>query len=220
MSGQWGVGQFVSEIGTREPWEVGNEEVNREIGHAPEVLQSIGVDGGGRVLFTSMLSEAAQFWPLIVGCMLRGAQLSCADATEAEAVRVRMFCDLLDYNAALGITPEIVRGLAALGADLAEVFGAIDVVAARPGAYEALVSAGVPAHRFVLVGPAVGIGTQPGGPAWVEPEEWELGADRDGIVTVTSLKSRVHEFAALRTAVRGTVVDGHGVIPDTPGSTN
>jgi hypothetical protein len=213
MSALWGVGQYVDRHDRRAAWEVGNDEMNRAIGAAPNALASLGVDHGARVLFMSMLSEAAHFWPLIVGCMLTGAQLSCADATNAEAVRVRMFSQLIEYHAAVGITPAILDGLDALDTSPHEVFGSIPVVAARPGAYERLAAMGMAAHRFVLIGPAVGIGTEPGGPAWVEVAEWELERDSDGFVTISNRLDRATTFDRLRTSVRGEVIDAHGVIP-------
>jgi hypothetical protein len=160
-----------------------------------------------------MLSEAAQFWPLIVGCMMTGAQLSCADATRGEAVRVRMFSRLIEYRAALGITPEILDGLDEIGTPYSDAFASVPVVAARPGAYERLESTGLAAHHFVLVGPAVAISTEPGGPAWVDADEWELAVDPDGFVTISNRRERATTFERARTGVRGEVIDGHGLIP-------
>ena len=122
--------------------------------------------------------------------MLSGAQLSCADATEGEAVRVAMFTRLLDYRAALGITPEILDGLDTLGHHYADVFGGIAVVGTRPGAYERLEAAGLTPHRFVLCGPAVAVSDAPGAPARVAPGEWELDTDGDRIVVSNQQEAR------------------------------
>jgi hypothetical protein len=216
----WGIGQWVDDTGARVAWAVGNDEINRAIGAAPGVLDTLGVARGDRVLFTSMLSEAAHFWPLIIGCMLSGAQLSCADATAAEAVRVRMFTRLLDYRAVLGVTPQILDGLDALGTPYADVFGAVPVVGARPGAYERLMAAGVAAHHFVLVGPAVAIGVEPDGPAVVDGDEWALDRDPDGIVTVTSRRDRATTFDRTRTAITGHVPTPTRLTPTDPHQPN
>lgn len=208
----WGVGQYEAFDGTRVAWEVGHEEVDRAIGAGPALLAGLGVGPGDRVLFASMLSEAAHFWPLVLATMLAGGQLSCADATSGEAVRVRMFTRLLRYRAVLGITPAVLDGLDELGADYGEVLGAVPVLGARPGAYERLAASGLAPHDFVLVGPAVAIATEPGGPAWVDRDEWELDVD-DGWVTVTSRRERLTSFDRERSAVRGSVVDGHGLVP-------
>ncbi len=212
MSALWGIGQYSGADRERVAWEVGGDEINRAIGAAPAALAAIGVERGERVLFTSMLSEAAHFWPLIVGTMLAGAQLSCADATAGEAVRVRMFSELIDYRCALGVTTEILDGLDELGTGYADVFGPIPVVAARPGAYERLEARGMAPQLFALVGPAVAIATEPGGPAWVDADEWELGLDEEW-VTVTNRRDRATRFDRTRTSVRAEVIDGHGILP-------
>jgi hypothetical protein len=207
----WGVGQWIDELGERVAWEVGSDEINRAIGSAPARLAMLGVERGERVLFTSMLSEAAQFWPLVVGCMLAGAQLSCADATSGEALRVQMFTRLLSYRAAIGISGAVLDGLDDLDADYAAVFGEVPVIVARPEAYERLVGAGLTPHAMALVGPALAIASEPRGPLWVDEHEWRLDADADGMVLVTNLRPTATRFERTRTALRGEVIDGHGL---------
>ncbi len=201
----WGIGQWIDDRGVRRTWEVGSDEINRAIGAAPNVLAGIGLERGARVLYCSMLSEAAQFWPLVVGAMLRGAQLSCADATAAEAPRIAMFTRQLDYHAVLGVTPELLDGLDELGHPYHEIFGPTPVVGARPGAYERLVAAGLKPHHFVLVGPAVALATEPGGPAIVDEHEWHLDAEPDGVVAVTSRRDRSTRFDHTRTAITASI---------------
>jgi hypothetical protein len=209
----WGIGQWVDDSGARRSWEVGSDEINRAIGAAPGVLTGIGVGRGDRVLFCSMLSEAAQFWPLIVGAMLSGAQLSCADATAAEAPRVAMFTRQLEYRAVLGVTPELLDGLDALQRPYADVFGRVPVIGARPSAYERLVDAGLTPHHFVLVGPAVALAIEAGAHAVVDATEWRLDAERDGVVAVTSLLERATPFDHVRTAITATVPSPDRLIP-------
>ncbi|HEX5097450.1 MAG TPA: hypothetical protein VFX21_15585 [Acidimicrobiia bacterium] len=210
MTALWGVGACDDGV-TRVPWEISHDEIQREMGAAPAALAALGVGPGERVLFCSMLSEAGQFWPLIVGAMLAGAQLSCADANEGEAVRVAMFTRLMAYRAVLGVTPALLDGLDALDQSYADTFASVAVVGARPGAYERLERSGCTPHRFVLCGPAVAIGREPGGPAYVNDDEWELGLDGDHIV-VTAKRPRATTFDRAPTAIRGALVDG-GVVP-------
>ncbi|MDZ4828183.1 MAG: hypothetical protein SGJ13_17230 [Actinomycetota bacterium] len=205
----WGVGSYEGP-GGREPWEISHEEIQRDMGTASKTLAELGVGPGQRVLFCSMLSEAGQFWPLIVGAMLSGAQLSCADATESEAVRVAMFTRLIEYRAVLGVTPAILDGLDALGHPYADVFAGIEVIGARPGAYERLRAAGLSPRRFVLCGPAVAIADAPDAPALVSASEWEIAGDGDRVV-VTGRRERATTFERTHTAVRGDVV-GNGVV--------
>jgi hypothetical protein len=206
----WGVGCY--DDGTaRVVWEISHEEIRRDIDAAQRALRTLGVGPGEPALFCSMLSEAGQFWPLVVGAMLVGAQLSCADATEADAARVAMFTRQLRYRAVVGVDDAVLDGLDGLGLAYGDVFGRVPVVAARPGAYERLRAAGLAPHRFVLCGPAVAVAAGPDAPAHVDPDEWVLGADGTRIV-VTSRRERATTFDRAPTAVEGSLVDG-GVVP-------
>lgn len=206
----WGVGCY--DDGTRRvPWEISHEETQRAMGAAKAELEQRGIGVGSRVLFCSMLSEAGHFWPWMVGAMLAGAQLSCADANAGEAPRVAMFTRLLDYDAVLGVTPALLDGLDELGASYTDVLGRVRIVGARPGAHERLVGAGLAPYHFVLAGPAVAFAREPGGPAYADAAEWRFDVD-GGVVCVTSLRPRATTFERTRTAVRGEIVDG-GIVP-------
>jgi hypothetical protein len=207
----WGVGTFGAADDPRASWEISHDEIGRDIAAATEVLQALDV-AGGRVLVCSMLREAGQFWPYVVGTVLAGAQLSCTDATEGDAARVAMFLDGMEYGVVLGITGAVLDGLAALGRDYADVFGRVRVLGARPGAYERLEAAGLAPTRFVLCGPAVAIGREPGGPAYAPEAEWALDSDA-GRIVVSSRRPRAQPFDRTPTAVRGEIVD-RGVVPE------
>jgi hypothetical protein len=208
----WAVGCYAGPDGPV-TWEISHEEIERDLGSAARALTALGVGAGGRVLHCSLLTEAGQFFPLVIGTMLVGAQVSQADATAGDAARVAMFLRLLDYDAVLGVNAAILEGLDELGVSYPEAFARARIVCARPDALARLARAGIAAHPFVLCGPAVAIAPDPDAPAVVaDPGEWELGL-RDGLVTVTNLRPRATQFRATATAVRGTVVNG-GVVPE------
>jgi hypothetical protein len=209
----WGVGTYEDGT-TRVPWEISHAEIERDMGSAARTLSTLGVTGGSRVLFCSMLSEAGQFWPLTVGAMLSGAQLSCADANEGDALRIEMFTRLVEYRAVLGVTGAILDGLDALGHSYAEVLGRVEIIGARPDAYQRLQADGLNPHHFVCCGPAIAAGAAPGAPARFDTDEWQLETDADGRILVTSLQPRATAFARAGTAVYGELVDG-GLIPRT-----
>jgi hypothetical protein len=212
----WGVGSYEGPDGPV-TWEISHDEIGRDLGAAPAVLARLGVGAGGRVLHCSLLSEAGHFFPLVIGTMFAGAQVSQADATRGDATRVAMFLRLLDYDAVLGVNAAILDGLDDLGVSYADAFARAGAVCARPDAIARLRAAGIDANAFVLCGPAVAIGAAPGAPALVhDPAEWELGS-LDGHVTVTNLRPRATEFRATATAVRGSVVHG-GVVLDLEGT--
>lgn len=209
----WGIAQY--EDGARRvPWPVSHAEIERGMGGAIPTLAGVGIGAGTRVLWCTLLSEAAHFWPLFIGTMLGGAQFSLADATAPDALRVGMFLRRLEYRAVMGVNEAVLDGFDELGRPYAEVFGAVPVVGARPGAYERLRAVGLTPHWFVLCGPAVAIAVEPGGPARVDSAEWKLD-EQDGRILVTSLLPRETTFDRTPTAILGALVDDHSFIPET-----
>jgi hypothetical protein len=212
----WGVGSYEDERGRRAPWRISHEEIGRDIGVTVDVLTDLGL-GGKRVLWCSMLSQAGQFWPYMCGTVMAGSRLSCADSTYGEAMRVSMFLRLMEYDAVFGVTEALLDGLDALGREPADVFAGVRLLGAHPGAYERLTAAGLAPVRVALCGPALAIGREPGGPAFVASAEWELVADGNRAdrsrIGITSLRMRAQPFIRTPIAVRGTIVSG-GVVPD------
>ncbi len=200
----WGVGRYDGPDGPVS-WEIGHEEVQRDLGSAMRRLGDLGLGAGDRVLFCSMLSEAGQFWPWILGAMLNGTQLSCADASEGEARRVATYCRLLRYDAVVGVTGALLDGLDDLGLAYDEVFAGVPLVGARPEAADRLVGAGVAPTAMALVGPAVALAAAPGEPATVDVEEWEVTADESRRLYVTASRDRVTPFVTEPTAIWGRI---------------
>jgi hypothetical protein len=159
-----------------------------------------------------MLSQAGQHWPYVCGTVLAGAKLSCADSTYGEALRVAMFLRLMEYDAVLGVTPALLDGLEASSRAPADVFAGVRILGAYPGAYERLVASGLAPWRIALCGPAIAIGREAGGPAYVAESEWEL-VDLGGPIAITARQPRATSFIRTPIAVRGTIVDG-GIVPE------
>jgi hypothetical protein len=201
----WGIGCYDAPDGRR-PWRIGNDEIGRDIGSATRRLGALGVGAGNRVLFCSMLSEAGQFWPWIVATMLSGGQLSCADATHGDAVRVAVLLRHMTFDAVIGVNTGVLDGCDERGLAYDELFAGVGLVAARPGAYERLLARGVEATRFALCGPAVAFAAEPGAPAAVDADEWQLD-ERDGVVLVTNRAGRATNFDRTPVAAPVHVVD-------------
>jgi hypothetical protein len=207
----WGIGCYEDERGRRTPWRISHEEIGRDIGVAVEVLTEFGL-AGKRLLWCSMLSQAGQFWPYVCGTVMARSRLSCADSTYGEAMRVAMFLRLMEYEAVFGVTGALLDGLDALGRPPGDVFAGVRLLGAYPGACERLAGAGLAPVHVALCGPALAIGREPGGPAFVAAAEWELVADGNQL-GITSLRARAQPFIRTPIAVRGTIVSG-GVVPD------
>jgi hypothetical protein len=207
----WGIAQY-DDGARRVPWPVSHGEIERAMGGAVSTLGRLGVGQGSRVLWCTVLSEAAHFWPLFIATMLGGGQFSLADATQADARRVAMFLRRLPYHAIMGVNEAVLDGLDDLGRPYTEVFGEVAMIGARPGAYERLVEVGLTPHWFVLCGPTVAIAAEPGGPALVDAGEWGLD-EEDGRILVTSRRPRATTFTRTSTAIRGRLVDESSFVP-------
>jgi hypothetical protein len=167
-------------------------------------------------LWCSVLSESAHFWPLMIATMIGGGVFSLADATRSDALRVAMFLRALELHSVFGVNEEILDGLDELGHAYDNVFAGVQVIGARPGAYERLQAAGLTPHWFVLCGPAVAIASEPGAPARVDATEWTL-ADEDGRIVITSLQPRAVTFERAPTGIRGRLVDATSFVPHSTG---
>jgi hypothetical protein len=202
----WGIGRYDGPDGPVS-FELGHDEVQRDLGSAMRRLGRLGLGDGKRVLFCSMLSEAGQFWPWILGAMLNGSQLSCADASEGEARRVATYCRLLDYDAVLGLTGALLDGIDQLGLTYEEVFGRVGLVGARPEAAARLRADGaVQPTAMALVGPAIALADGPGEAATVDTDEWEIGVEEgSGRLWVTALRPRATPFVQAPSAIRGRI---------------
>ncbi len=196
----------------RVQWPVSNTEIERAMGGSCSALAELGAVAGARVLWCSVLSESAHLWPMLIGTMIGGGVFSLADATEGDALRVAMFARALDLHAVFGLNEQILDGLDALGHGYAELFGGVEVIGARPGAYERLAAAGLDPHWFVLCGPAVAIASEPGGPARVDANEWSLASDDDRIL-ISNLQPRATSFDRAPTGIRGRLVDATSFVP-------
>jgi hypothetical protein len=214
VTGTWGVGSYVTvDVDgrpVRRAWRVGHDEIGRDTAAAARWLEAVAIRPGGRLLVASMLSEAAQAWPLMLAALARGVQLTLTDATAAEAPRLRVMLRSLRHDAVVGVTDGLVDALAA-GGHL-DLLLDVPLVAARPGGWERLAAAGRPVHRWCLLGPAVACSIEPGGVAGVDPGEWALGRDGER-VTVTGVAPRLEPVRELPAAVAGEVRDAHTLVP-------
>lgn len=196
----WGVGAL--SIGDAVlDYPVSIPDMERDVAAAVKTLDSLGVKAGSRVLLISLLSEATLYWPVLCALVARGAQVSCADATAADAARVGMLLARLRYDAVAGIAAETVEGLGQAGVS---ALRNAPLLAARPGAHERLAAAGMSPRRWVHAGPALGVECEARAGAHVDGGEWELAVD-EGMVLVSARRPRAEAIAGLETGIAGSI---------------
>jgi hypothetical protein len=202
----WGVGSF--RVGDEIiAYPVAQEDHHRDIGSAPKALASLGVHAQSRVLVLSMLSEAAQYWPLQIGLLMSQAQFSLADASRFDAFRTAMFLRAMHYDVVLGLNSEVLDGLDDLGHAYKDVFGSVPVLAARAGAYERLRDAGLAPRWWLHVGPAIAVECDALDGAHVDNDEWDVEED-GGEILLSARRPRAMTVDRLRTGVRAEIVTG------------
>jgi hypothetical protein len=200
----WGVGSFA--VGDRiVPYPVAKDDHNRDIGTAMKAVASLGIHERSRALVLSMLSEAAQYWPVQIALLVAKAQFSLADASRFDAFRTEMFLRAMHYDVVLGLNTEVLDGLDDLGHSYTDVFGDSPVLAARAGAYERLRDAGLSPRWWLHVGPTVAVECDQRAGAHVDDAEWELEHD-GGEILITARNPRAATIDRLATGVRGDLV--------------
>jgi len=200
----WGVGSFA--VGDRIlPYPVSKDDHNRDIGSAMKAVSSLGIHEQSRALVLSMLSEAAQYWPVQIGLLITKAQFSLADASRFDAFRTAMFLKAMHYDVVLGINTDVLDGLDDLGHSYPDVFGKSPVLAARAGAYERLRDAGLSPRWWLHVGPTVAVECDQLAGAHVDGNEWQLDV-ADGEILLTARNPRAAVVDRLATGVRGEIV--------------
>ena len=196
----WGVGCYDDGRRPRAVGDLARRDPARHRRRGRACSRELGVGAGTRVLFCSMLSEAGQFWPSSSAPMLAGAQLSCADATEGEAVRVAMFTAA--HRLRRGARRDRARSSTASTRSVTpygDVFGG--VARARRASRARTAAARPPGsrpHHFVLCGPAVAIGARARRARRSSNAPSGSSTTDDGRVVVTQSRSRAPRRSCAR----------------------
>jgi hypothetical protein len=206
----WGVGRLVLD-GEVTPWLVAERDIDDEAESLAPRLAALGLEAGGLVLIVSMLSQAMHVVPLERAAGRVGALYSSADATPFDAFRVAALTRQLEPQVVMGITGDVLDGLAQAGRQPADVLDAVPaVVTADTDAHARLRAAGLTPRHWMRLGPTSAIqGLDDDGPVY-DATRWSVEQDGDELV-VSNLAPRLTGCTRLPTGVHG-VVTGPGRI--------
>jgi hypothetical protein len=202
----WGIGTFATADGAT-PFPVSAADHEADVAAAGRALDSLGIGRGDRVLVVGLVSECVQLVPFHEALRRRGAILSGADATPFDAPRTAKLARQLEARAVLAVNGAVVDGLVSEGFDLASVFGAVPLVAARPDAVGRLSAAGVDPVVWAHVGPAVAVECRPGAGAHVDEALWDV-TEEDGTIVIVARTPRAIAAGPYQTGVRATLTRG------------
>jgi hypothetical protein len=203
----WGVGRLVLD-GEVTPWPVAEHDIDDEAESLAPRLAALGLEAEGLVLIVSMLSQAMHVVPLERAAGRVGALYSSADATPFDAFRVAALTGQLEPQVVMGITGDVLDGLAQAGRDPAEVLRPVPaVVTADDDAHARLRAAGLAPRRWVKLGPTSAIESiDEDGPVY-DATRWDVEQD-GGELVISNRVPRLTPARALRTAVRGVPASG------------
>jgi hypothetical protein len=203
----WGVGRLVLD-GEVTPWPVAEHDIDDEAESLAPRLAALGLEAEGLVLIVSMLSQAMHVVPLERAAGRVGALYSSADATPFDAFRVAALTGQLEPQVVMGITGDVLDGLAQAGRDPAEVLRPVPaVVTADDDAHARLRAAGLAPRRWVKLGPTSAIESiDEDGPVY-DATRWDVEQDGSELV-ISNHVPRLTPARALRTAVRGVQASG------------
>jgi phenylacetate-coenzyme A ligase PaaK-like adenylate-forming protein len=185
---------------------VSAEEIVRAQTMIERMLGTFGFAHGRFVLLVSLLDNGGYAIPFERAIMNLGLLVTNADNSPYEAQRIESICRRFDVAAVVGVTGQVLDGLAGAGHDLAALF-ANKVVWAFPDAYDALIGVpGVILRRVIELGPGFAIECCEGAGAHIDRQEWHCDED-GGDILLTSRLRRAASFVRHRSGVRGTLVE-------------
>jgi hypothetical protein len=185
MSALWGISDITTTDGPLS-FPLSFDDYAADVATADDLLESLGLGPGSAMLVAWTFSEAGLYTPLFEAAWRRRVIVSCAEATAPDGYRVALLSSALPrIGAVVGVNGAVLDGIEAAGNDLAEVFRAVPVVAARPDAWWRLDSLGVPARLWAHLGPVLSAECAARGGAHV-PRGWSVAMDGDGGLTVSA----------------------------------
>jgi hypothetical protein len=209
----WGVGRVVVD-GEVTPWPVAQSDIDDEAESLAPRLAELGLEAGGLVLIVSMLSQGIHVVPLERAAGRVGALYSSADSTPSDAFRVAALTRQLTPQVVLGITGDVLDGIAEAGREPAEVLGPVPVVVtADADAHARLRAAGLAPRRWLRLGPTSAIESRGDDSAVYDSDRWRVEED-GGELVISNLAPRLTACTRLRTGVQGRVAGPGGIAVD------
>jgi hypothetical protein len=184
---------------------VSYDDFEHDVIWATDVLRRYDIGRGSFVLFNTAGAEAAWFEPFLEAVKRLGGVQVFAEKWGWDANRTEMMARRLPLSMVIGLSDEVVDGVARLG-PVAEKLGRVAHLIARPEAALRLERDGLSPGRCVLLGPALAIECPHRRGVHVDPAEWRLRRVGD-VVAVSTAGPRAHHVVDQLTGVSGTLVE-------------
>ena len=151
----WGIGAYQTDQGiVRYP--ATPAEMARHIDTAEARLRSLGVIQDDVVVLVGRGSEAVQFAPWEHAANRLGAAFAVVDGFSSDSHRLAAYVSQFSPRAVLGLVEDVAAGVER-DRSIGDLLGDTPAVAARPGAYAALLTKGLEPLLWLHAGPAVAV---------------------------------------------------------------
>ncbi|MBS9376409.1 hypothetical protein [Rhodococcus sp. B50] len=194
-------------------YEIGWEDLERDVAWAHEQLVAAGVTERDHVLITTPNHENPWLSPVVRALRLIGATYTPAETYNWDVTRFLSVLERLPITVVIGLGGDTLDSIRAQQPDLTAVFDKVRLIWARPEAHAELVAANVDALLLALVGPALGLAT-PDAPGIlrINGAEWTV-QETDGGLLVSATAARRARIANFPAGLSGRLArDGDTIL--------
>ncbi|MBY8862875.1 hypothetical protein K7711_40840 [Nocardia sp. CA2R105] len=186
-------------------YEIGWDDLRRDVVWAREQLLAAGVTGDDHVLITTPNHESPWLSPVVRALRQIGATYTPAEIYGWDCARTLSVLEQMPISVVIGLSGETLAGVRAQKPDLAAVFANVKIVWARPEAHAELVGSEVNSVLMAILGPALGMAS-PSAPdvLRVDAAEWVI-REAGGELLVSATDARTARITDVPAGVPGRV---------------
>ncbi|MFE9320703.1 hypothetical protein ACIHDR_12695 [Nocardia sp. NPDC052278] len=186
-------------------YEIGWEDLERDVVWAHERLVAAGVTADDHVLITTPNHEGPWLSPVIRALRRIGATYTPAETYNWDSARFLSVLTRMPITVVIGLCAETLGSVKAQNPDLAAVFEKVRVIWARPDAHAELVAANVNSTLMAFLGPALAL-ARPDAPEVlrVDGAEWDVH-EKGGYLVVSATAARTARIIDVPTGLSGQV---------------
>ena len=210
----YGIGVFPSGDGFVD-YEIGWEDLGRDVAWAHEQLLAAGVTAHDHVLITAPNHENPWLSPVVRALRLIGATYTPAETYNWDVTRFLSVLERLPITVVIGLGGDTLGAAKAQQPDLAALFENVRLIWARPEAHAELVAAGVNSMMLALLGPALALALPDApGVLRVNGAEWTV-RESDGRLLVSATPARRARIVDVPVGLSGRVSqDGDTILTE------
>lgn len=194
-------------------YEIGWEDLERDVAWAHEQLRAAGVTADDHVLITTPNHENPWLSPVVRALRLIGATYTPAETYNWDATRFLSVLERLPITVVIGLCGDTLEAVKAQQPDLATLFEKVRLIWARPEAHAELVAQKENSLKMALVGPALGLAAPDApGVLRVNGAEWTIRESGDQLL-VSATSARRTQIVDVQAGLSGRVrVDGDSIL--------